>query len=45
MMLAGLWMQLLALYVARARGVDPDAPRYLQPVVTWDTSLQIGGAR
>ncbi len=45
MLLAGLWMQLLALYVARARGVDPDAPRYLQPVVTWDTSLQIGGAR
>lgn len=45
MLLAGLWMQFLALYVARARGADPDAPRFLQPVVTWDELLQSGGAR
>lgn len=45
MLLAEVWMQLLALYAARVRGVDPDAPRFLQPVVTWDQSLQIGGVR
>ena len=45
MLLAVLWMQLLALSVARMRGVDPDTPRFLEPVVTWDTSLRIGGAR
>ena len=44
-LLATVWMQSLALSVARARGVDPDTPRFLEPVVTWDTSLQIGGAR
>ena len=43
--MATLWMPSLALSVARARGVDPDTPRFLEPVVTWDTSLQIGGAR
>ncbi len=45
MLLAVVWMQLLALSVARMRGVDPDTPRFLEPVVTWDTSLQIGGVR
>src|SRR4030067_779850 len=41
MMLAGLWMQLLALYVARARGVDPDAPRDLEPQVTQQPSWEV----
>jgi glucosamine--fructose-6-phosphate aminotransferase (isomerizing) len=45
LLIAVMWMQLLALAVARRRGVDPDAPRFLDPVVTWDASLQIGGAR
>ena len=44
-LLATVWMQLLALAIARRRGVDPDSPRFLDPVVTWDRSLQIGGAR
>lgn len=44
-LLATVWMQLLALSVARARGVNPDTPRFLESVVTWDTSLHIGGAR
>lgn len=45
LLLAAVWMQLLALAVARQRGVDPDAPRFLDAIVTWDASLQIGGAR
>ncbi|OGT25029.1 MAG: hypothetical protein A2Z17_06520 [Gammaproteobacteria bacterium RBG_16_66_13] len=45
MLLAVVWMQLLALSVARMRGVDPDTPRFLEPVVTWDRSLRIGGVR
>lgn len=44
-LLAAVWLQLLALMVARHRGVEPDTPRFLDPVVTWDASLQIGGAR
>ncbi|MDQ7843527.1 MAG: SIS domain-containing protein [Armatimonadota bacterium] len=35
MLLDGIWLQWLALHAARARGVDPDTPRFLQPVVTW----------
>lgn len=38
MILATVWMQLLALSVAQARGVNPDAPQFLQSVVTWDGS-------
>lgn len=36
MLLASLWMQVLALTVARLRGVDPDVPRFLDAVVTWE---------
>lgn len=43
MLLAGVWMQLLALYVARDRGVNPDTPRFLDPVVTWAPDLTKGG--
>jgi len=45
LLLATVWMQLLALAVARQHRVDPDSPRFLDAVVTWDASLQIGGAR
>lgn len=38
MLLAAVWTQSLALHVARARGVDPDAPQFLQPVVMWEGS-------
>lgn len=36
MLLGVAWMQLLAFYVARGRGVNPDTPRYLDPVVMWE---------
>ncbi len=36
MLLDAIWLQWLALHVARAQGLDPDAPRFLEPVVTWD---------
>ncbi|HEY6102286.1 MAG TPA: SIS domain-containing protein [bacterium] len=45
LLMAAVWMQLLALAMARQRRVDPDSPRFLNAVVTWDASLQIGGAR
>lgn len=43
MLLCAVWLQWLALHVARARGVDADAPRFLQPVVTWSEDLREGG--
>jgi len=43
MLLDGIWLQWLALHVARARGLDPDAPRFLQPVVTWNQFPLEGG--
>jgi len=43
MLLGGIWMQWLALHAARARGLDPDVPRFLQAVVTWDGFPQEGG--
>ncbi|MDR7427792.1 MAG: SIS domain-containing protein [Armatimonadota bacterium] len=43
MLLGTVWLQWLALHTARARGVDPDAPRFLQPVVKWSEDLREGG--
>jgi len=43
MLLGSIWLQWLALHAARARGLDPDAPRFLQPVVTWNGFHQKGG--
>lgn len=43
MLLGTVWLQWLALHTARGRGVDPDAPRFLQPVVTWSEDLREGG--
>ena len=43
MLLAAVWMQLLGLAAARLRGVDPDAPRFLDAVVTWEQVFRGGG--
>lgn len=43
LLLASVWMQLLALSMAQARGVDPDSPRFLERVVTWDEPQRRGG--
>ena len=44
-LLATVWAQALALHVARARGVDPDAPSFLEPVVMWEGSRILTGGR
>jgi glucosamine--fructose-6-phosphate aminotransferase (isomerizing) len=45
MLLATVWLQALALQAARARNVDPDTPRFLQPVVTWEGSRILAEGR
>lgn len=43
LLMACVWVQLLALEVAARRGVNPDSPRHLQRVVTWNGARIPGG--